>query len=238
MAGWHLHYHTTVGQEFALPYTFLPWCFLWLFSTSFLQFISSLFPVVQMYVHQAVSNSCSLDAAASWSSRKTGQLGSILSGLVFFQRCWALFKCVHGYCWHLVLLQGRAGNLKVSRLVKVTHDVAFKGELRTVNICCSLMCCVAVQVCQQTLCIWNFCCWIWLPTPLVCLQHILPSLVWVFVVQLNERQNESLSQFRRYVHLSMFGFVTLGFWPQLNLKVGKSKCLNLWKSPNKEDATV
>lgn len=60
----------------------------------------------------------SLQWPAIWSSLKIGQIGNILSGLVFFQRCWVPFKCVHGYCWYfLVLLRGRAENLKLSRLV-------------------------------------------------------------------------------------------------------------------------
>lgn len=242
VTGWHLCHDTCWLRVLELPAPLLLDVSSWFSAHCFAIHTFSFLPVAQICVHQAVSNSCSPDTSpqwpASWSSLKTAQLGSTLSGLVFFQRCWVPFKC----SWILLALGTYAGEgwesqaVQVGNNGRVISNVVFNGELSTMKVWCSFMCCVAAYGSKHfafgsSVVGLDLLLTAQIIIPLLCLQHVLPSPLWVFVAQLNKMQNKSLSRFRQYMHFWMFGLVTVGFfWPQLKLKVGKSKCQSLVES--------
>lgn len=136
-------------------------------------------PVSQTCVCQTASSSCCPDASpqwpTSWSSLRTGRLESILSGLVFSQRCWVhlcMFMETAG-TWYFCKEELRIWSCPSWFWWKMISNVIFNGEISTGKGCCSFMCWVAVQVCQQTLCIWTFCCWSWTPR---CSDHCFVAL--------------------------------------------------------------
>lgn len=147
----------------------------------------------------------SLQWLAIWSSIKIGQIKKAFYQVWFSSRdaecLLSVFMDTAG-TWYLWGEGWEFEAIQVDNDGELLSSVIFNGELSTGNLCCSFMCWVAVQVCQQTFHIWIFCCWTWLPTH--CAHHrsaalptACPAITCVGVSpQLNESQNKSLSQFR------------------------------------------
>lgn len=127
----------------------------------------------------------SLQWPAIWSSIKIGQIKKAFYQVWFSSRdaecLLSVFMDTAG-TWYFWGEGWEFEAVQVGNDGEVLSSVIFKGELSTGNLCCSFMCWVAVQVCQQTFHIWIFCCWTWLPTHCAhCLQHVWPSPVRVFL---------------------------------------------------------